>query len=414
MAVAPVSPSGAARTPLADARFRDLWLSSGLFFSGFWAQTVVLAWLAFELTDSEFAVAAFTAARFAPLLTGPLGGLLADRTNRPRMLRLSIATAFALGIGVAALASFGEIAYWQIVVVGLLIGMMQAPLQPVRFTLIMDIVGREQVSTANALNMAAMFGSRIVAPAIAGWVISTAGADVALWFSAVWYIPAWLLLARFQEIERTSPVRQARIIADLLDGFRIVVRHRAMAGVLLGSVAANVFAWPVLQGFLPVFADQVLDVGASGLGVLVAANGLGALVGALTIASMGNVRRKGRLFFVATGIFGLLLSAFALTDRMPVALILIFLVGVASSGFGVMQSTLMLLLAPEAVRGRAMGVLMLSIGALPVSLLVLGAIAGAAGVVATTIVAGVLLALAMVSLSVGVPEVWRIGDERDG
>jgi len=412
MAAAPVSPSGATRTPLADARFRDLWLSSGLFFSGFWAQTVVLAWLAFELTDSEFAVAAFTAARFAPLLIGPLGGLLADRTHRPRTLRRSIAIALALGIAVAALASFGDIAYWQIVIGGLLIGMMQAPLQPVRFTLIMDIVGREQISTANALNMAAMFGSRIVAPAIAGWVISAAGADVALWFSAAWYIPAWLLLARFEEIGRTSPISQARIIPDLLEGFRIIVRHRAMAGVLMASVAANVFAWPVMQGFLPVFAEQVLDVGASGLGVLVAANGLGALVGALTIASMGNVRRKGRLFFVATAIFGLMLSAFALTDRMPLALVLIFLAGFASAGFGVMQSTLLLLLAPEEVRGRAMGVLMLSIGVLPVSLLVLGAIAAVVGVIATTIVAGVVLALVMVTLAVTVPEVWRIGDER--
>jgi len=86
-------------------------------------------------------VAAFTAARFAPLLTGPLGGIVADRTDRPRVLRGSIAAALAIGVAVAALASFGEIAYWQVVVAGLLIGTMQAPLQPVRFTLIMDLVG---------------------------------------------------------------------------------------------------------------------------------------------------------------------------------------------------------------------------------------------------------------------------------
>ncbi len=406
-AEAPTSPS-AGLAPFADWRFRNLWISSGLFFSGFWAQTVVLAWLAFELTDSEFAVAAFTAARFAPLLTGPVGGIIADRTDRPKMLRLSIAVAFGIGVGVAALATFGEIAYWQVLIAGLLIGTMQAPFQPVRFTLIMDLVGRDLVSTANALNMAAMFGSRIVAPAIAGWVISAAGADIALWFSAAWYVPAWLLLVSLREVDRASAVRDSRIVADLLEGFRIAVRHREMAGVLLASVAANIFAWPVVQGFLPVFAEEVLDVGATGLGILVAANGLGSLAGALAIAWAGNFPRKGRLFLVATGTFGLLLTAFATTEQIPVAVTLIFLAGFASAGFGVMQSTLMLLLAPEDVRGRAMGVLMLSIGALPLSLLVLGAIAGAVGVVATTIVAGVMLALAMALLAVGAPGVWRL------
>ena len=408
MSAAPPAAPPSGLQPFADSRFRSLWLSSGLFFSGFWAQTVVLAWLAFELTDSEFAVAAFTAARFAPLLTGPVGGIIADRTDRPRMLRASILVAFGIGVAVSVLATAGSISYWQVLIAGLLIGTMQAPFQPVRFTLIMDIVGRDLVSTANALNMAAMFGSRIVAPAIAGWVISAAGADVALWFSAAWYLPAWLLLLPLREVDRAAPHAGSRVVADLIEGFRIAVRHREMAGVLLASVAANVFAWPVVQGFLPVFAEQVLDVGATGLGILVAANGLGSLAGAIVIAWLGNFPRKGRLFLTATGLFGLLLTAFALTDQMPVAIGLIFLAGFASAGFGVMQSTLMLLLAPEEVRGRAMGVLMLSIGALPVSLLVLGAVAGAVGVVATTVAAGILLAASMALLVVGAPGVWRL------
>ena len=401
------SPFATGIAPLANAPFRNLWLSSSLFFSGFWAQTVVLAWLAFDLTDSEFAVAAFTAARFAPLLSGPLGGIIADRTNRPRALRLSILVALAIGLAVAALATFGEIAYWQVVVAGLLIGSMQAPLQPMRFTLIMDLVGREQFSSANALNMAALFGSRIVAPAIAGWVIVVAGADVALWFSAAWYVPAWLFLLPLRETKR-SAAGGGRMLADLADGFRIALRSREMSGVLLASVATNVFAFPVVQGFLPVFAEQVLDVGAAGLGILVAANGLGSLMGALAIAAMGNFSRKGRLFLAATGAFGLLLSSFALTDQMSLAVAVIFAAGFASAGFGVMQSTLMLLLSPEEARGRVMGVLMLSIGAMPIALLVQGAIAAAIGVVATTIASGVLLVVAIVVLAVGAPGLWRL------
>ena len=401
------SPLSTGTAPLANPAFRNLWLSSSLFFSGFWAQTVVLAWLAFDLTNSEFAVAAFTAARFVPLLTGPLGGIVADRTDRPRVLRASIAVALAIGVAVAALASFGEIAYWQVVVAGLLIGSMQAPLQPVRFTLIMDLVGRELVSSANALNMAALFGSRIVAPAIAGWVIGAAGADVALWFSAAWYVPAWLFLLPLRESVVQQATGGARVFTDLLDGFRVAVQHREVRAVLLASVAANVFAWPIVQGFLPVFAEQVLEVGAGGLGLLVAANGLGSLVGALSIAAMGDFPLKGRLFLAATALFGLTLSAFALTDVMPVGIGLIFLAGLASAGFGVLQSTLMLLLSPEDARGRAMGVLMLSIGALPLALLVQGAVAAVIGVVATTVISGVLLAVAIVLLAMLTPRLWR-------
>ena len=113
------SPLTTGIAPLKNTGFRNLWLSSLLFFSGFWAQTVVLAWLAFDLTQSEFAVAAFSAARFAPLLVGPLGGILADRADRLRWLRGSIALALAIGVTVSALATFGQIAYWQVVVAGL-------------------------------------------------------------------------------------------------------------------------------------------------------------------------------------------------------------------------------------------------------------------------------------------------------
>ena len=402
------SPLATGTAPLANPAFRNLWISNSLFFSGFWAQTVVLAWLAFELTSSEFAVAAFTAVRFAPLLIGPLGGIVADRTDRPRTLRASIAVALAIGVTVAALASFSEIAYWQVVVAGLLIGSMQAPLQPVRFTLIMDLVGRDLVPSANALNMAALFGSRIVAPAIAGWVIEAAGADMALWFSAAWFVPAWLFLLPLREtvVERAS--EGTRIFADLRDGFRVAVQHGEVRAVLLASVAANVFAWPVVQGFLPVFAEQVLEVGAGGLGLLVAANGLGSLVGALLIAAMGDFRRKGRLFLAGTAVFGLTLSAFALADLMVVGLGLIFLAGLASAGFGVLQSTLMLLLSPEEARGRAMGVLMLSIGALPLALLIQGGVAAVIGVVATTVVSGLLLATTIALLGRLTPRLWRL------
>ena len=400
-----------ALSPLRDRAFRNLWLSSTFFFSGFWAQTVVLGWLAFELTSSEFAVAAFTAARFAPMLTGPIGGMLADRLDRPRVLRMSVAIALAIGIVIAALASFGDVQFWQVLVAGLLIGSMQSPLQPVRFTLIMNLVGPQRISSANGLNMAALFGSRIVAPALAGLVIAEAGADIALWFSAVWYLPAIFFLLPLRELPRSTGAATQHFVADLAEGFRFALSHRGIATVLLASVAANLFAWPVVQGFMPVFAEEIYEVAAAGLGLLVAANGVGAMVGALAIASLGDFPRKGRLFLGATAGFGVLLAIFAGLDQFVFGVALMFLVGIAGAGFGVLQSTLILLLSPEEMRGRVTGVLMLSIGVLPFSLLAQGAAAAQFGVATTTLAAGLLLVASIAALSAIAPELWRLDAE---
>jgi len=408
-----VSPPGAAArvfAPLADSPgFRALWGSSLLFFSGFWGQSVVLAWLAFELTASPFAVAAFTAVSFAPLLLGPFGGALSDRTDRVRLLIASQAIALADAAVIAVLAMMGLVEYWHVVVAGFVLGAMQAPLQPARFTLLMDLVGRDGLSKANALSTAAMMGARIVAPAAAGWMIGALGVSAALWFSAAWYLPSLYWAARLRELPGRSMAAGGTVLAEILDGVRVAVRRREIAGVLLVSIAANALAWPILQAFLPIFAEEVLRSGAAGLGLLFAVNACGSLAGALGIAALGDVRAKGPIFLAGTAAFGLLLCAFALSGGMPVALTLILLAGIASAGFGVMQSTILLLLAPDEVRGRVMGVLMLSIGVMPFATLAQGAVASAAGVIPTTIVSGALLAASVGAVALAIPGLRRSG-----
>ena len=394
--------------PLRDNRFRYLWASSAFFFSGYWAQTVVLGWLAFELTNSEFAVASFTAARFSTILVRPIGGILADRIDRLKTLRTSVIITLVIGLVIAGMATFGHLNYWLVVLVGFIGGLTQAPLMPVRFTLMMDIVGKQHLSSANALNMAAMFGSRIIAPAGAGWIISSWGPDWALWYSAAWFLPAWLLLLfPITGITRMTNSVNGRLLSDLIEGFSIAIHNRAIGAVLLATIAANVLAFPILQAFLPVFAEEILNVGASGLGLLVSMNGLGALIGCLLISTMGDFSGKGKLYLSGTISFGLLLAIFGYVDQMSLAIIIIFMAGMASSGFGVMQSTLMLLLSPEEARGRVMGVLMLSIGTQPVALLIQGVLANTFGVSFTTIACGILLSISVLLIAWRSPELRK-------
>ena len=404
------SPVANVITPLRDyPEFRALWWSTLYASSAWWAQNVVLAWLAFDLTGSELAVAGAAAVGFAPMLLGPIGGLLADRMHRPRLLIGAQMVALLAGVGIAALVMFDLAVYWHVLVAGALVGLTMAPLQPVRFTLTMDLVGERRVSSANAVSAVGMLGSRVVAPAIAGMLIARYGADVALWFSAAWYIPACLVLVRLDDERRVGGTNAVVVLGEIAQAFRHALANRALRSLLVVTVLANTFAWPVILGFLPVFAEEVFDVGAAGLGLIVGVNGMGALIGAVAIASLGDFRSKGLLYLVATALFGLALSAFAVSGVYGLALVLIFVAGVGSAGFGVMQSTLTMLLAPPEARGRVLGVLMLSIGVLPGAMLVHGAIASSIGVVATTAVSGVLLGILTAAVWAVSPELRRAG-----
>ena len=402
------SPVANVITPLRDyPAFRALWWSTLYASSAWWAQNVVLAWLAFDLTGSELAVATAAAVGFAPMLLGPVGGLLADRMHRPRLLIGSQLVALVAGVAIAALVMLDLAEYWHVLVAGAFVGLSMAPLQPVRFTLTMDLVGERRVSSANAVNAVGMLGSRVVAPAIAGALIARYGADVALWFSAAWYIPACWVLVRLDDERRGGTTNALVVMGEIAQAFRHALANRALRALLVVTVLANTFAWPVILGFLPVFAEEVFDVGAAGLGLIVGVNGMGALVGAVGIASLGDFRSKGMLYLLATTLFGVALSAFAVSGWFGLALVLVFIAGAGSAGFGVMQSTLTMLLAPAEARGRVLGVLMLSIGVLPGAMLVQGAVASSIGVVATTAVSGVLLGVLTMAVAAASPELRR-------
>lgn len=397
-------------TPLRDyPAFRAVWWSTLFASSAWWAQNVVLAWLAFELTGSELAVAGAAAVGFAPMLLGPLGGLLADRVHRPRLLIGSQLVALTAGVVIALLVMLDVAVYWHILVAGAIVGLTMAPLQPTRFTLIMDLVGEQRVSSANAINAVGMLGSRVVVPAVAGALIARFGADVALWFSAAWYIPASWPLLRLDDRRHGGAASAARVLGELLQAFRFATSHPAIRSLMVVTVLANSFAWPIILGFLPVFAEEVFDVGPAGLGLIVGVNGMGALLGAIAIASLGDFRGKGMLYLLATATFGLGLTAFAVSGWFAVALVLVFFAGAGSAGFGVMQSTLTMLLSPAESRGRVLGMLMLSIGVLPGAMLVHGALASSFGVVATTAVSGVLLGALTMTVGALSPSLRRAG-----
>ncbi|MEV7711379.1 MFS transporter [Streptomyces sp. NPDC088270] len=389
--------------------FRLLWISNLFFYGGAWTQTLVLGWLVFDTTRSEFLLAVFTAVRLAPMLLGPFAGVLSDRYDRVRLLMSACLWALGAVVAVAVMASSGPVSYGALVAGGLAIGLAQSPSQPARGSLVLDLVGRENLSNANALNALAMNMTQVIGPAIGGAMISAFGAPAALWISTTWYAVSLVALWPLRGAGRPTPGRPEPVLRMLTSGFRTVLASRLTSAVLLVTLAANVLLWPVYQGFMPVFAKESLGLDAAGLGWLLTCGGLGGLAGSLVIAMLGDFRFKGGLFVLGTAAWGALWSLFALSRTVPLSFALMACIGLMSASFGVLQTTLLLMTTAPEVRGRALGLQELAIGVMPFASLGLGVAAERVGVGTTAFLSGILLVAVLLTLAARVPQLVRYG-----
>lgn len=379
-----------------------------MFFTGAWMQTLVLAWLIYDLTGSIFLLGIFTTARLFPMVLGPIGGLLADRVDRTRMLIGVQAMACAVALTIAALVFTGLVEYWHLLVGGFLIGLAQTPSQPARATMVMEIVSRKDLANAIALNTLTLNTSQITGAAVGGVALATLGPGPALLGAAGCLLLSALALVPLLKLDRHTAKASHSPLRDMVEGFRVVLVSKEMMAVLSVTFAANIFVYPIFQSFLPVFAKDVLKAGPGGLGMITAAAGVGAISGSLLIAGMGDFSWKGTLYMLGTGAFGLFYALFALSAWLPASVVLIGLAHIGGSAFGVLQSTLLLTLSPAEVRGRVIGIQGLAIGILPLTTLVQGAIASAIGVPLTSFIASALLAINMLAFFIWLPRLRRM------
>lgn len=389
-------------------RYRLLWISNLFFFAGLWTQTLVLGWLVFEMTRSELSVAVFTAARLSPMMLGPLAGVISDRFDRPRLLLIASGWAFAVVASLVGLIAFDMISFWGLAFGGFCIGLAQSPSQPARFTLVVDLVGRESLSNANALNSIVFNITQVVGPALGGAMIAAFGVAPALSISALWYLVSFLALWPLRNVRGVRPAAEKESLKELLvSGFRTVWTNRLLRAVLTITFVANTLLWPLYQGFMPVIAKQHLGLTPQGLGWLLTCAGTGGLIGSITIASLGDFRFKGGLFVIATATWGMLWAIFALSPSVPLSFALMALIGLSSSPFGVLQNTLMLMMTEPRVQGRVMGIQELTIGVMPLASIMLGSMAELIGIMNVALLSGTLLATALISVALRNPALLR-------
>jgi MFS family permease len=397
--------NGAGRLPIPDILrepgYRRLW-ASGLFVNvARWMDLVTLGWLALELTGSPFMVGVAAFARSAPLMVvGPFAGIVADRVPRGRILAVSQGAGLATAVLLAVAFGTGRGGYWTLVGMEVVFGMVWALDFPARRTALYALLGASRVAQAVSLETVSMQIAKILGPLAAGVCLARVGPEGCFALMALTYVAA-LLASAGLGARLGGPVASAAVSvgASMRAGLQAAWASPTVRAVLLVTIAMNTLFFPY-QHMLPVFARDVLAVGPVALGVLVAADGCGALIGALAIAA-GRGRLAHRVIFGGAVLTApVLLVGLAGLRWFPACVALMVVMGIAESGFATMQSTLVLLEAPERLRGGAMGILSACIGTQPLGTLAIGLLAASVGApVAFLVNAGAAL-LVIVPLAV--------------
>ena len=322
---------------------------------GTWMQSVAMPWLALQLTHSGFLVGLVLAIQFTPVLLGSqFGGIVADR-YRKRSVLLITQSAFTIpSFALFVLSSSGHAMYWEVLIAAAATGTINAFDVPARQSFVIEMVGRRDLMNAIALNSSVFNGAAVVGPSVAGVIIGVVGVPICFLTNSVSYlaaVAALLLMRNLPVVVREQHDRHWR--ERLAEGLAYT-RSEPIVGLLLVVVGVfSLFAMNRLT-LIPLFADQVLNVGAAGFGFLMASMGSGALVGALTLAFFPGLGANPSRQFWLGMLWVAALLVFSLSRLFPLSLAALFVGGYCQISFIATANNRIQTLTPDALRGRVM------------------------------------------------------------
>lgn len=377
---------------LRSRNYRLFLAGQGVSLVGTWMQHVAMSWLVYRLTGSAMllGVVGFTS-QIPTLFISPVAGVLADRWDRRRLLLATQTLAMLQAAFLALVVLTGVVQVWQIILLSLILGVVNAFDIPIRQSFVVEMVDqRKDLGNAIALNSSLVNGARLIGPAIAGLLIASVGEGICFVLNALSYLAVIVALAAMRLSPAANP-RPARrpILHELQEGFLYAYRFGPIRSILLLLALVSLMGMPY-SVLVPVFAKDILHGGAHTFGFLMTAAGSGALVGTLYLASRRSVRGLGRVIVRATILFAVGIATFALSDNF-----LLSLAALAVAGFGGMTlvascNTVLQTILDEDKRGRVMSFFTMAfIGVAPFGSLGAGAMAGILGPRDTLLLGGV-------------------------
>ena len=372
-------------------------------------QMITRGWLVLRLeNDSPLALVLVMVSFAAPMTVVSLvGGALADRFPKKNLIIVSQSGNAVMTFVLAMLDASGEIWFGAVMIIGVINGSMMAINMPSRQAIISDIVPESKLMNAVALNNSAMNLTRIIGPAIAGFLIvfiDTSG--VFYLISAIYVLSALsLLMVKTNSVQERSSKKS--VGKDIFEGLRYVWNDVHLRGLILMAFLPSLFGF-TLFALLPVWAREALNVNSSDLGILMTMMGVGALIGTLGLAAVRKFDRRG-ILLLGLGVFwGITLVGLANSMIFPVAVPFLIIIGLVSSIYMSLNMTLTQLSATPEMRGRVMSIMMMTFGLMPIGALPFGTIAEYIGTANSLTISGILLSLLTLAFAFAYPAFKRI------
>jgi len=321
---------------------------------GTWMQAVAQSWLVLELTNSPFKLGIIGTLQFAPVLVlSFFAGAMADRLPKRRLLIATQSIMCVQALVLAALVHRGHVQYWHVAVMATVYGIANTVDMPTRQAFIAEMVGRESLRSAIALNSAMFNGARVVGPALAGLVIARWGTALAFFFNGLSFVAVIVALAALRAEGRPHAASGRSLGQEIGEGLQYALRTPRIALVMTLVMAVSAFFFNY-NTLVPLLARDVLHQDAHGFGLLMTAVGLGAVVGAIVLASLGTERPPTQVLVTAALTLGLATMLMASVGRFGVAVALLLVMGFCGMLFMTGANTTVQLSVPDNLRGRVM------------------------------------------------------------
>ena len=401
------------RYPMFDSlQYRDFrWMVAGsvVSFLAMNMQMITRAWLVLRLTDDSPVALAWVMASFSLPMTliSPLGGALADRLPRKYLVIFSQTGNAVMTIVIGLLDFTGAVEFWHVLVIGFINGSLMTFNMPSRQAMLSEVVPDKSLMNAISLNNSGMNLTRIVGPAVAGFMIVLVGTHGVFFTVGAIYVFS-VISTMMVDAGRTAASSSRKSVGgDIVEGLKYAAGDRGRLGLIVLVLLTTLFGFSY-YALLPAWAREALNVGSEDLGALMGIMGIGALVGTLGLAAAPNVKRRGMWLLGSSIMWGVSLAIFAQVTNYGVSIPFLLAIGAISSISMSLTMTMMQVLAAPEMRGRMMSIAMMTFGAMPLSSVPFGLLAEYTGTPNSLMISGILLAALTLIFGIVYPALRRV------
>jgi MFS family permease len=383
-------------------QYRVFWFGNLAAVSGQQMMWVAQGVLVYQLTGSPIYLGYVGLVTALPaILLNLVGGIVADRFDQRRIILVTQMITTLSVLALATLTALDMVHVWHVLVVAFVSGSMQAFNNPARQAIFPHLLDRKDLMNAVALNSIIWQGTRVVAPATGGVLMAFAGAAVTFYVCAFGFLILGLAIASLK-VERLVREGNASMLTDLGVGIGFIRANFLFAFLIAMSFFSSFFGFSTQQ-MMPVFAEDILNVGEAGLGFLLSTSGVGSILGIMALGYVGNTERKGLLIIGGAALFGGFIILFAFSTYFPLSLLAVFLMGAAGSIYMITVQTTLQMRVPDELRGRVMGIYGVTHNIGPLGAMQAGLLASAFGAPTALAIGG----LAIIVFALGVASMNR-------